>query len=57
MLDDRSYPFLVLDGMQVKVRRQGAVRSTTVLLAVGISEAGQREILGLEIALGETGES
>ena len=56
-LDDRSYPFLVLDGMQVKVRRQGAVRSTTVLLAVGISEAGQREILGLEIALGETGES
>lgn len=56
-LDDRSYPFLVLDGMQVKVRRQGAVRSTTVLLAVGISEVGQREILGLEVALGETGEA
>jgi len=52
-----DYPFLVLDAMQVKVRRQGAVRSTAVLLAVGISEAGQREILGLDVALGETGEA
>ena len=58
-----AYPFLMLDAMQMgddtspEVRRQGAVRSTTVLLAVGISEAGQREILGLEIALGETGEA
>jgi transposase-like protein len=53
---DKSYPFLVLDAMQVKVRRQGAVRSTTVMLAVGINEEGQREILGLETAFGETGE-
>jgi len=52
-----DYPFLVLDAMQVKVRRQDAVRSTTVLLAVGISEAGQREILGLDVAFGETGEA
>jgi transposase-like protein len=56
-LEGQNYSFLVLDGMQVKVRRQGAVQSRTVLLAVGISDAGQREILGLEIALGETGES
>jgi transposase-like protein len=59
---EKSYPFLVLDAMQMgddtspKVRRQGAVRSTTVMLAVGINEAGQREILGLETAFGETGE-
>jgi transposase-like protein len=26
---EKSYPFLVLDAMHVKVRRQGAVRSTT----------------------------
>jgi transposase-like protein len=58
-----DYPFLVLDAMQMgddtspKVRRQGAVRSTTVLLAVGISEGGQREILGLDVAFGETGEA
>ena len=51
-----NYPFLVLDAMQLKVRRQGAVRSTTVMLAVGINEKGQREILGLETAFGETEE-
>jgi len=62
-LGEQSYPFLVLDAMQMgddtspKVRRQGAVRATTVLLAVGISEAGQREILGLDVALEETGEA
>lgn len=48
-------PFLVLDAMQVKVRRHGAVRATTVLLAIGITAEGQREILGLEVAFGETG--
>ncbi len=48
-------PFLICDAMQVKVRRQGAVRSTTVLLAVGVTAEGQREILGLEVAFGETG--
>jgi transposase-like protein len=51
---DQEYPFLVLDAMQLKVRRQKAVRSTTAMLAVGISEDGQREILGLEMAFGET---
>ena len=55
-LEEQSYPFLVLDAMHLKVRRQGAVRSTTVMLAVGINEAGQREILGLETAFGETNE-
>jgi len=52
----REYPFLMLDAMQLKVRRQKAVRSTTAMLAVGISEDGQREILGLERALSETEE-
>lgn len=56
-LAGQSYPFLVLDAMQVKVRRQGAVRSTTVMLAVGISDAGYRELLGLEVAFGETAEA
>lgn len=51
---DQEYPFLVLDAMQLKVRRQKAVRSTTAMLAVGVSEDGQREILGLEMALSET---
>jgi len=53
---EQEYPFLVLDAMQLKVRRQKAVRSTTAMIAVGISEDGQREILGLEMALSETEE-
>jgi transposase-like protein len=53
---EQEYPFLILDAMQLKVRRQKAVQSTTVMLAVGISEDGQREILGLETAFGETAE-
>jgi transposase-like protein len=43
--------------MHVKVRRQGGVRSTAVLLAVGINEEGKREILGLHVALSETEEA
>jgi transposase-like protein len=43
--------------MQLNVRRQGAVRSTTAMIVVGISEDGYREILGFKIALRETGES
>jgi transposase-like protein len=54
---DQDYPFLVLDAMHLEVRRQGAVRSTAVLLAIGIGEDGQREIVGLETALGETGKA
>jgi transposase-like protein len=53
-------PFLICDALHLGddtspwVRRQGAVRSTTVLLAVGVADEGQREILGLEVAFGET---
>lgn len=56
-LDEQAFPFLLADAIQVKVRREGAVRSTTVLLAIGINAAGYREILGLEVAFGETGEA
>jgi len=54
---EEEYPFLLADAMQLKVRRQGAVRSTTAMIVVGISEEGYREILGFKIALRETGES
>jgi hypothetical protein len=39
----QGYPFLVLDAMHLRVRRQAAVRSTTAMLAVCINEAGQGE--------------
>ena len=37
-----------------EVRRQGAVRATTVMLGVGIGADGQRELLELHLAYGET---
>ena len=52
---ESEYPFLIVDAMQVKVRRQQAVRSTTVMIAIGISEEGYREILGLNVGFRETG--
>ncbi len=54
---EKEYPFLLADAMQLKIRHRDAVRSATALIVVGISEDGQREILGLKIALRETGES
>jgi transposase-like protein len=51
--EETDYCIRMLDAMQLKVRRQKAVRSTTAMIAVGISEDGQREILGLEMALSQ----
>ena len=59
-LDGQPYPFVLFDAMQLgddtspKVRRQGAVRATTVMLGVGVGADGQRELLGLHLAYGET---
>jgi transposase-like protein len=47
---EEEYPFLLADAMQLKIRHREAVRSATALIVVGISEEGQREILGLKIA-------
>lgn len=51
---EARYPFLIVDAIVVKVRRDGAVRSTSLLVAVGISEEGHREVLGIEIGDSET---
>ena len=48
------YPFLIVDAIVLKVRRDRAVRSTSGLIAVGISETGYREVLGIDIGDSET---
>ena len=53
-LEGTRYPFVLVDAMHIKVRRQGAVRSTSALIAVGVNEAGYREILGVRIANSES---
>ena len=42
------------DDTSSKVRRQGAVQATTVMLGVGTGSDVQRELLGLHLAYGET---
>lgn len=48
------YPFVLVDAMQIKVRRQEAVRSTSVLIVVGVNGEGYREILGIRVADSES---
>src|SRR5690554_2585399 len=45
-----EYPFVLVDAMHIKVRRQGAVRSTGALIIIGINSMGYRAILGVRIA-------
>lgn len=51
------YPFLVVDAMQIKVRRDEAVRPTSVLIAIGVNAEGYREILGIHVADSESEQS
>lgn len=44
-LDDRTWPYLLVDATYLKVRRNGRVQSTAVLVAVGIDQHGRREVL------------
>lgn len=47
---DKAFPYLWLDALYVKVRIDGRVRSRAVLVAIGVNEDGEREILGVDIA-------
>ena len=48
-LKDKTYPFLAVDALYIKVREGGRVRSRGVMIATGINENGSRELLGLQI--------
>ena len=50
---DGVYPYLYLDATYLKVTWAGAVRDLALLVAVGVSEAGYREVLAVESAVGE----
>ena len=45
--------YLYLDAHYEKVRQDGQVRNSAVLLAVGVNEDGNREVLGVSVSLGE----
>ena len=49
-----KYPYLLVDVVYIKVRENRRVVSKACHIAIGISEKGKREILGLDISQGET---
>lgn len=48
-----AYPYVYLDARYEKVRVNGSVIDMAVLVAIGVSETGQRLILGTSVALSE----
>lgn len=52
-----SYPFLVVDAMYVKVRENGRIVSKGLLIVLGISETGHREVLGFILGDSESYET
>lgn len=53
-LDDRLFPFLIVDALVIKVRTDGRVVPMSGLIASGINSDGNREILGMMLGNSET---
>jgi putative transposase len=49
-----AYPFVLVDALVVKVRRDDAVRATSALIVSGVNAQGMREILGLHLGDSES---
>jgi transposase-like protein len=48
-LEGGPYPFVWLDALVMKVREDGRVVNTAVVVATGVSSEGRREILGMDL--------
>ena len=46
---ERCYPVVIFDALRVKIRDEGTVRNKAVYLALGITSAGSKDVLGLWI--------
>jgi putative transposase len=49
-----DWPYLWIDATYLKVRRGGRIVSVAVIIAIGVSADGRREILGLEVGPSES---
>ena len=49
------YPYVWLDATYLKVREGGRVVSQAVVIAIGVRESGEREVLGLDVGPSEDG--
>jgi transposase-like protein len=52
---DSAYPYVWLDATFVKVRVGGRVVSQAVVIALGVRQSGEREVLGLDVGPSEDG--
>lgn len=48
-----EYPFLFLDAYDEQVREDGQIRHLAILVAVGVTLIGKREILAVSVSLSE----
>jgi len=46
---DQRYAYIWLDAIYTKIRTEGKVNSTAVLIAIGLKEDGHRDVLGLHL--------
>ncbi len=53
-LDEQGFPFVIVDALVLKVRKNGHIRSQSALLAIGVNDEGYREILGLRLGDSES---
>jgi transposase-like protein len=49
------YPYVWLDGTFVKVREHGRVVSQAIVIGIGVTSTGEREVLGLDVGPSESG--
>ena len=49
------YPYVWLDGTFVKVRHNGRVVSQAIVIAIGVTASGEREVLGMDVGPSESG--
>lgn len=53
-LEEKEYPFLIVDAAVIKVRKEEKVRSVSALIVSGINAEGYREIIGMKLADSES---
>lgn len=56
-LEADAYPYVYFDATYVKSREDGRIVNVAVVLAVGVTDQGYREILGIDVVTNETGAS
>lgn len=53
---EEEYPYVWLDATFLKVRRDGRVVSTAVVIAIAVTATGEREVLGMDVGPSEDGD-